>query len=88
MIAAATSYTRTYADFDISENFCFGTSVFYCAVALQHSPPQFQSEGRTGDLDAILQVINAAQHYIFVAVMEYFPIFLYQKPVRCVSEFK
>ncbi|XP_076313931.1 5'-3' exonuclease PLD3-like isoform X3 [Tachypleus tridentatus] len=46
---------------------------------LSSSPPQFCPDGRTSDIDSILDVINKAEEYIFVAVMDYFPTTLYTK---------
>uniref|UniRef100_A0ABD2XDW7 PLD phosphodiesterase domain-containing protein n=1 Tax=Trichogramma kaykai TaxID=54128 RepID=A0ABD2XDW7_9HYME len=41
------------------------------------SPPPFSPEGRTGDIDAILRCIERAEKFIYVAVMDYFPLTLY-----------
>ena len=46
-------------------------------VFLSSSPPQFNPEGRTNDIDAILNVIERAEKFINIAVMDYFPAFLY-----------
>jgi len=48
-------------------------------VFLSSSPAPFNPEGRTNDIDAILTVINRADKFINIAVMDYFPIFLYSK---------
>ncbi|KAJ8341437.1 hypothetical protein SKAU_G00337280 [Synaphobranchus kaupii] len=42
-------------------------------VYISASPPSFCPAGRTKDLDAILSVIEGAEHFIDVAVMDYFP---------------
>ncbi|KAF5890857.1 centrosomal protein, partial [Clarias magur] len=42
-------------------------------VYISNSPPAFCPDSRTKDLDAILSVMNQAQQFIHVAVMEYFP---------------
>ncbi|XP_061108152.1 5'-3' exonuclease PLD4 isoform X2 [Conger conger] len=42
-------------------------------VYITGSPPSFCPAGRTRDLDAILSIIEGAEHFIDVAVMEYFP---------------
>uniref|UniRef100_T1J970 PLD phosphodiesterase domain-containing protein n=1 Tax=Strigamia maritima TaxID=126957 RepID=T1J970_STRMM len=44
---------------------------------LASSPPPFCAQGRTSDIDAILDVINSADKYIYVAVMDYFPATIY-----------
>uniref|UniRef100_A0A4W5PZ82 PLD phosphodiesterase domain-containing protein n=1 Tax=Hucho hucho TaxID=62062 RepID=A0A4W5PZ82_9TELE len=46
------------------------------------SPPSFCPASRTQDLDSILSVISGAQHYIDVAVMEYFPTTRFMHPQR------
>lgn len=48
----------------------------------QASPPSFCPASRTQDLDSILSVISGAQHYIDVAVMEYFPTTRFIHPQR------
>lgn len=47
----------------------------YISVA----PPSFLPEGRTPDLTAVLDIIDKAQEFIYIALMDYFPITLYQK---------
>ena len=44
---------------------------------LQSSPPPLCPSGRTSDVDAILDVIYKAEQYVYIAVMDYFPITLY-----------
>lgn len=51
-------------------------------VSLQASPPSFCPPSRTQDLDAILSIIYGAQHYVDVAVMEYFPTTRFDRPRR------
>ena len=41
------------------------------------SPPEFLTAGRTGDIDAILDVISKAKEYVHIAVMDFVPGFLY-----------
>lgn len=43
------------------------------SIYLSGSPPSFCPSSRTQDLEAILSAISEAQHFIDVAVMEYFP---------------
>lgn len=44
------------------------------------SPPPFCPDGRTGDIDSILDVIANAQEFIHIAVMDYLPVSLYIHP--------
>ena len=44
---------------------------------LKSSPKPLCPHGRTTDIDAILDVISKAQHYVHIAVMDYFPLTLY-----------
>ena len=43
------------------------------------SPPSLRAQGRTDDLIAILNVINNAQEYIYIAVNEYIPMDLWKR---------
>ncbi|KAK5857241.1 hypothetical protein PBY51_010499 [Eleginops maclovinus] len=49
---------------------------------LTGSPPSFCPPSRTQDLEAILSIISEAQHYVDVAVMEYFPTTRFERPHR------
>jgi phospholipase D3/4 len=49
------------------------------SVYISSSPKQLCSDGRTNDIDAILSVINSAKKFIYIAVMDYFPAFIYTK---------
>ncbi|KAL3175534.1 hypothetical protein MRX96_040273 [Rhipicephalus microplus] len=46
------------------------------------SPPPFCPDGRTTDIDSILDVIASAEKFIHIAVMDYLPVTLYQKPTK------
>lgn len=46
---------------------------------ISSSPPPLSPKGRTTDLDSILDTINKAQVFIYIAVMDYFPTSLYTK---------
>ena len=47
------------------------------SVYLSSSPPPFCPEGREKDLAAILKVINNAEEFVEIAVMDYFPTTIY-----------
>ncbi|XP_067471135.1 5'-3' exonuclease PLD4 [Thunnus thynnus] len=49
---------------------------------LAGSPPSFCPQSRTQDLEAILSIISESQHFVDVAVMEYFPTTRFEKPQR------
>ncbi|XP_063850084.1 5'-3' exonuclease PLD3-like isoform X3 [Scylla paramamosain] len=49
---------------------------------LSSSPPPFCPEGRSSDVDAILDVINKAKKFVYVAVMDYFPKTLYEHKTK------
>ncbi|XP_039992390.1 5'-3' exonuclease PLD4 [Xiphias gladius] len=51
-------------------------------IYLSGSPPSFCPLSRTQDLEAILSIISEAEHYVDVAVMEYFPTTRFEKPLR------
>lgn len=48
-------------------------------VFLSSSPLPFNPKGRTNDVSAVVAVINRAEKFINIAVMDYFPSFLYTK---------
>lgn len=52
-----------------------GTSLVY----FSSSPAPLNPKGRTGDLNAILKVINEAEKYVYISVMDYIPMTLYTK---------
>ncbi|KAG7226167.1 hypothetical protein INR49_014262 [Caranx melampygus] len=52
------------------------------SIYLSASPPSFCPPSRTQDLEAILSTISEAEHYVDVAVMEYFPTTRFDRPVR------
>ncbi|XP_008279628.1 phospholipase D4 [Stegastes partitus] len=52
------------------------------SLYLSASPPSFCPPSRTQDLEAILSIISEAQHFVDVAVMEYFPITRFDHPQR------
>ncbi|XP_069008094.1 5'-3' exonuclease PLD4 [Embiotoca jacksoni] len=49
---------------------------------LSASPASFCPLSRTQDLEAILSIISEAQHFVDVAVMEYFPATRFDRPQR------
>uniref|UniRef100_A0A915IM17 PLD phosphodiesterase domain-containing protein n=1 Tax=Romanomermis culicivorax TaxID=13658 RepID=A0A915IM17_ROMCU len=51
-------------------------------VYLATSPPHLNTKDRTWDLDGILDVINRAEQFLYINVMDYVPMFLYAKPRR------
>ncbi|XP_033953460.1 5'-3' exonuclease PLD3 [Pseudochaenichthys georgianus] len=51
-------------------------------VYLSSSPPSFCGTGRTGDLQSILSVMEDAQSFIYIAVMNYLPTMEFSHPKR------
>ena len=51
-------------------------------VYMSSSPKPFNPSHRSNDIDAILSIIQSADRYINIAVMDYYPMFLYQKPTK------
>ena len=47
---------------------------------LVSSPPQFCTKSRTVGIDGLLQVLNSAEKYIHIEVMDYFPAIIYKYP--------
>ncbi|XP_022075937.1 5'-3' exonuclease PLD3 isoform X2 [Acanthochromis polyacanthus] len=51
-------------------------------VYLSSAPPQISARGRSDDLSTILSVINDAQKFIYISVMDYLPLSQFAEPVR------
>lgn len=51
-------------------------------VYLSSAPPQISARGRSDDLSTILSVINDAQKFIYISVMDYLPLSQFTKPLR------
>ncbi|XP_031713969.1 uncharacterized protein pld7 isoform X1 [Anarrhichthys ocellatus] len=51
-------------------------------VYLSSSPPQISARGRSDDLSTILSVIDDAQRFVHVSVMDYLPLSQYTEPLR------
>ncbi|XP_062329630.1 5'-3' exonuclease PLD3 [Osmerus eperlanus] len=51
-------------------------------VYLSSSPPSFCAQGRTGDLQAILSVVEDAEQFVYIAVMNYLPTMEFSRPKR------
>ncbi|TDH07971.1 hypothetical protein EPR50_G00111590 [Perca flavescens] len=51
-------------------------------VYLSSSPPQISARGRSDDLATILSVIDDAQKFISISVMDYLPLSQYTEPLR------
>lgn len=66
------------------------TLLIYCIInnqkifntIFQSSPPPFSSKGRTHDIDAIVDVIQHAEKFIYISVMDYFPLIIYTPKVK------
>ncbi|KAM4627485.1 5'-3' exonuclease PLD3 [Polymixia lowei] len=52
------------------------------SVYLSSSPPSFCAAGRTPDLQSILSVMQDAEHFIYIAVMNYLPTMEFSHPKR------
>lgn len=52
------------------------------SVYLSSSPPSFCASGRTSDLQAILSVIDDAQSFVYIAVMNYLPTMEFSHPKK------
>jgi len=51
------------------------------SVYLSSSPRRLCTENRDTDFDSILKAINNAEKFVYVAVMDYFPVTIYQKDI-------
>ena len=48
-------------------------------IIFQSSPPEFCTRERTDDLTALLSVINKANKFVYIAVMDYLPAMVFTK---------
>lgn len=46
------------------------------------SPPALSPKGRTNDLDAILHCIDKAEKFVYISVMDYFPLTIYTPKIK------
>ncbi|KAK2849502.1 hypothetical protein Q5P01_009336 [Channa striata] len=51
-------------------------------VYLSSAPPQLSTRGRSDDLATILSVINDAQKFVYISVMDFLPLSEFTKPIR------
>ncbi|XP_068570350.1 5'-3' exonuclease PLD3 isoform X2 [Cebidichthys violaceus] len=51
-------------------------------VYLSSAPPQISARGRSDDLSTILSVIDDAQRFVHISVMDYLPLSQYTEPLR------
>lgn len=51
-------------------------------VYLTSAPPQISASGRADDLSSILSVIDDAQEFIYISVMDYLPMSEFTQPLR------
>ncbi|KRT84441.1 hypothetical protein AMK59_2558 [Oryctes borbonicus] len=51
-------------------------------VYVSSSPPPFCPDGRTKDVDAVLSVIRHAEKFIYISVMDYFPLTIYTPKIK------
>ncbi|XP_028271247.1 phospholipase D3 isoform X2 [Parambassis ranga] len=51
-------------------------------VYLSSAPPKISARGRSDDLSTILSVVNDAQKFVYISVMDYLPLSQYTEPLR------
>uniref|UniRef100_A0A3B4ERZ1 Phospholipase D3-like n=1 Tax=Pundamilia nyererei TaxID=303518 RepID=A0A3B4ERZ1_9CICH len=51
-------------------------------VPAQSAPPQISARGRSDDLSTILSVINDAQGFVYISVMDFLPLSQFTEPLR------
>ncbi|XP_046741298.1 5'-3' exonuclease PLD3-like isoform X2 [Diprion similis] len=61
-------------------NFTLGGNKYKAFIA--SSPPPMSPRGRTNDLDAILHCIDKAEKFIYISVMDFFPLTLYTPKMK------
>ncbi|XP_024936685.1 phospholipase D3 isoform X2 [Cephus cinctus] len=71
---------RTKINMDNPMNFTLNGNKYRSFIA--SSPPPFSPIGRTNDLDAILHCVEKAEKFIYISVMDYFPLTIYTPKVK------
>lgn len=61
-------------------NFSFMGNKYKTFIA--SSPPPFSPAGRSNDIDAILHCIEKAERFIYISVMDYFPLTIYTPKLK------
>lgn len=61
-------------------NFTYMNNKYKAFVA--SSPPPFSPKDRTNDVDAILYCIERAEKFIYISVMDYFPLTIYTPKIK------
>ncbi|EZA57925.1 Phospholipase D3 [Ooceraea biroi] len=70
----------TKINIDNPMNFTYMDNKYKLFIA--SSPPPFSPKGRSNDLDAILHCIAKAEKFIYISVMDYFPLTIYTAQVK------
>ncbi|XP_014480692.1 PREDICTED: phospholipase D3-like [Dinoponera quadriceps] len=70
----------TKINIDNPMNFTYMDNKYKLFIA--SSPPPFSPRGRSNDLDAILHCIAKAERFIYISVMDYFPLTIYTAQVK------
>ncbi|XP_003393457.1 5'-3' exonuclease PLD3 isoform X1 [Bombus terrestris] len=73
-------YLNTRINLKNPMNFTFMNNKYKTFVA--SSPPPFSPKGRTNDVDAILYCIEKAEKFIYISVMDYFPLTIYTAKIK------
>ncbi|XP_071861664.1 5'-3' exonuclease PLD3 isoform X2 [Bombus fervidus] len=73
-------YLNTRINLKNPMNFTFMNNKYKTFVA--SSPPLFSPKGRTSDVDAILYCIEKAEKFIYISVMDYFPLTIYTAKIK------
>lgn len=70
----------TQINMDAPYNLTYANETFQ--TFFSSSPLPFNPKGRTNDIDALVNVIEHAEQFIYIAVMDYFPLMIYTPKVK------
>ncbi|XP_077255467.1 5'-3' exonuclease PLD3 isoform X2 [Temnothorax americanus] len=70
----------TKINIDNPMNFTYKDNKYKLFIA--SSPPPFSPKGRSSDLDAIVHCITKAEKFIYISVMDYFPLTIYTPQIK------
>ncbi|KAF5298271.1 hypothetical protein FQR65_LT09782 [Abscondita terminalis] len=74
------AYLQTSFNMNTPMNLTLENNTFQTYVS--SSPPQLSPTGRTEDVDAIISIIQKAEKFVYISVMDYFPLTIYSPKIQ------
>ncbi|XP_031342086.1 phospholipase D3-like isoform X2 [Photinus pyralis] len=74
------SYLETKYSINTPMNLTLDNDTFQTYIS--SSPPPLSPGGRTNDLEAIVNIIQKAEKFVYISVMDYFPLTIYSPKIK------